>query len=77
MFTSVALKSSLASARVTSDNIYDLAAEMNGTVVEGILDFSVSGFDWLAWEGDWILRYSTGDVQVITDKMFNRLYMAV
>lgn len=77
MFNAIELKSSLYATRVSSDNIDELTEILHGNVKDGILNFKVSNYEWFALEGDWILLYYTGDIQVLSDKMYNRLYKPI
>lgn len=74
MFSVVELKRTASTAQVSDENLDELVLALDGQINEGVLEFSVSGYQWFAYTGDWILLYDTGDVQILSDKMFNRLY---
>lgn len=77
MFGAVDLKRPVSAAQVIDEHLESLAEALGGQLNGGVLEFSVSGYQWFAYTGDWILLYDTGDVQVLSDKMFNRLYKSV
>jgi len=64
--------------RLTPENIEYFAESLNGTIENGILEFSISSHTHYAVAGDWLVLFDRGiDILVLTDKMFQRLYMSV
>lgn len=62
--------------RLTEENIAEAAAELNGTLEDGILTFQVSNHVLRGIVGDWLVVFGT-DVHIYTDKYYQRNYNAV
>lgn len=59
--------------QLTNENIEQAAQELNGTVENGILTFTISNRSLHGIAGDWIVTFGT-DVHVYTDKYYHRNY---
>lgn len=71
----VKLKGHVRADRITPENIEDFVEALNGTLEDGILTFEIHKWTHRAIAGDWIVIYlPSGDVQVFTDAMFNRIF---
>ena len=62
--------------KLTNENIQQAAKELNGTLEEGILTFQISNHVLRGIAGDWLVIFGT-DVQIYTDKYFQRNYISV
>lgn len=62
--------------RLTADNLEQAAQELNGTVEDGILTFTISNHTIHGLAGDWLVIFGT-DVHIYTDKYFQRNYEEV
>lgn len=71
----VKLKGHMRADQITADNIQDFAKNLNGTVEDGILTFTIHKWTHRAIAGDWVVVYlPSGDLQTFTDSMFNRIF---
>lgn len=61
------------SVQLTTENIEQAAAELNGTVENGILTFEISNHTLHGLPGDWLVIFGT-DVHIYTDKYYKRNY---
>lgn len=62
--------------QLTNENIGQAALDLNGTVEDGILTFTISNHTIHGLPGDWLVLFGT-DVHVFTDKYFQRNYQSV
>jgi hypothetical protein len=62
--------------QLTNENIEQAAQELNGTVSDGILTFTISNHTIHGLPGDWLVIFGT-DVHIFTDKYFQRNYNPV
>lgn len=62
--------------RLTDENIQEAADDLNGTLEDGILTFQISSRTLRGIAGDWLVIFGT-DVQIYTDKYYQRNYIAV
>lgn len=60
-------------SQLTNENIEQAARDLNGTVENGILTFTISNHTLHGIAGDWIVTFGT-DVHVYTDKYYRRNY---
>lgn len=62
--------------QLTNENIEQAAQELNGTVENGILTFTISNNTLRGIAGDWLVIFGT-DVHIYTDKYFQRNYDSI
>ncbi|UDL16804.1 hypothetical protein SEA_ATUIN_128 [Arthrobacter phage Atuin] len=62
--------------QLTNENIEQAAQELNGTVENGILTFTISNHVIQGIAGDWLVIFGT-DVHIYTDKYFQRNYDSI
>jgi hypothetical protein len=78
MYKPTKLKVGLSSKQITVDNIEEITKDFGGTFEDGLLKFTLpSGRTHLALIDDWILAYDTGDVSILSDVAFHRMYEQV